>query len=36
MLSVPTSEHTFDEPGVYGYACRPHRNIGQRGAIVVE
>jgi len=28
-------EHTFGEPGVYRYACRPHRGIGQRGAIVV-
>jgi halocyanin-like protein len=29
-------EHTFEEPGVYRYACEPHRSIGQRGAIVVE
>jgi halocyanin-like protein len=29
-------EHTFDEPGVYRYACRPHRSLGEKGAIVVE
>jgi halocyanin-like protein len=29
-------EHTFDEPGGYRYACRPHRSLGERGAIVVE
>jgi halocyanin-like protein len=29
-------EHTFEEPGVYRYACEPHRAIGQRGALVVE
>ncbi len=27
--------HTFDEPGVYLYACRPHRSVGMKGAIVV-
>ncbi|ELZ58871.1 MULTISPECIES: halocyanin domain-containing protein [Halorubrum] len=29
-------EHTFNEPGVFRYACRPHRAIGHRGAIIVE
>ncbi|WP_232745109.1 halocyanin domain-containing protein [Halorubrum aethiopicum] len=29
-------EHTFNEPGVFRYACRPHRALGHRGAIVVE
>ncbi|WP_372480700.1 halocyanin domain-containing protein [Halomicrobium sp. HM KBTZ05] len=29
-------EVTFDEPGVYPYACYPHEAIGQRGGIVVE
>jgi halocyanin-like protein len=29
-------EHAFEEPGVYRYACEPHRAIGQRGALVVE
>ncbi|MUW14957.1 halocyanin domain-containing protein [Halorubrum sp. CBA1125] len=29
-------EHTFNETGVYRYACEPHRAIGQRGAIIVE
>ncbi|MFC5136151.1 MULTISPECIES: halocyanin domain-containing protein [Haloferacaceae] len=29
-------EHTFNETGVFRYACRPHRGLGHRGAIVVE
>ncbi|MFC5277788.1 halocyanin domain-containing protein [Halorubrum rubrum] len=29
-------EHTFNETGVFRYACRPHRDLGHRGAIVVE
>ncbi|SMO51215.1 halocyanin domain-containing protein [Halorubrum cibi] len=29
-------EHTFNETGVFRYACRPHRALGHRGAIVVE
>jgi len=29
-------EHTFDETGVYRYACEPHESLGQRGALVVE
>ena len=28
-------EHTFEETGVYRYACGPHESLGQRGAIVV-
>ncbi|MCU4743113.1 halocyanin domain-containing protein [Halobacteria archaeon AArc-m2/3/4] len=31
-----TFEHTFDEEGVYTYYCEPHRNMGQKGAVVVE
>lgn len=31
-----TFTHTFEEPGVYRYTCRPHRGIGQKGAVVVE
>jgi len=29
-------EHTFEESGVYRYACAPHHSIGEKGAIVVE
>jgi len=29
-------EHTFEEPGVYRYACAPHHSLGAKGAIVVE
>lgn len=29
-------EHTFEEPGVYRYACVPHHSLGAKGAIVVE
>ena len=29
-------EHTFEEPGVYRYACAPHHALGAKGAIVVE
>ncbi|WP_281193659.1 halocyanin domain-containing protein [Halorubrum sp. F4] len=29
-------EHTFNETGVFRYACQPHRALGHRGAIVVE
>ncbi|AZH24303.1 halocyanin domain-containing protein [Haloplanus aerogenes] len=29
-------EHTFEEPGVYRYACAPHHTLGAKGAIVVE
>jgi halocyanin-like protein len=28
-------EHTFENTGVYRYACGPHESLGQRGAIVV-
>lgn len=28
-------EHTFDAGGTYLYHCTPHRDMGQRGAIVV-
>jgi len=29
-------EHTFDETGVYRYACGPHQSLGAKGAVVVE
>ena len=29
-------EHTFEEAGVYRYACAPHHSLGAKGAIVVE
>jgi halocyanin-like protein len=29
-------EHTFEETGVYRYACAPHQSLGAKGAIVVE
>jgi halocyanin-like protein len=29
-------EHTFEESGVYRYACAPHHSLGAKGAIVVE
>ena len=29
-------EHTFEEPGVYRYACTPHRALGMRGVVIVE
>ena len=29
-------EHTFEDTGVYRYACEPHEPLGQRGAIVAE
>lgn len=29
-------EHTFEEPGVYRYACAPHHSLGEKGALVVE
>lgn len=29
-------EHTFEEAGVYRYACAPHHSLGGKGAIVVE
>lgn len=29
-------DYTFDESGVYLYACTPHRSVGMRGAVVVE
>lgn len=28
-------EHTFDVSDIYLYFCRPHRSLGQKGAIVV-
>lgn len=31
-----TFEHTFESTGVYRYYCRPHRAVGQKGAVVVE
>ncbi|MEA5387068.1 halocyanin domain-containing protein [Haloarculaceae archaeon H-GB2-1] len=30
-----TFEYTFDETGVYKYACIPHKALGMKGAIVV-
>ncbi|WP_283403154.1 halocyanin domain-containing protein [Halorubrum sp. DM2] len=29
-------EYTFNETGVFRYACGPHREVGHRGAIIVE
>lgn len=30
-----TFKHTFEEEGVYKYACTPHKTMGMKGAIVV-
>jgi len=30
-----TFEHTFEEAGVYRYACTPHKALGMKGAVVV-
>ena len=30
-----TFEHTFEETGVYRYACTPHKALGMKGAVVV-
>ncbi|MFC7098924.1 halocyanin domain-containing protein [Halobaculum marinum] len=30
-----TFEHTFEETGVYRYACTPHKAMGMKGAVVV-
>jgi hypothetical protein len=30
-----TFEQTFDEEGVYKYACTPHKPMGMKGAVVV-
>jgi len=30
-----TFEQTFDEEGVYKYACTPHKPLGMKGAVVV-
>ena len=29
-------EHTFEETGIYRYACAPHRALGMVGAVIVE
>ncbi|QIB76570.1 halocyanin domain-containing protein [Halogeometricum borinquense] len=29
-------ENTFDEPGTYLYACKPHGPLGMKGAVIVE
>lgn len=29
-------EETFSETGVYRYTCKPHHDLGHRGAIIVE
>ncbi|KTG09553.1 halocyanin [Haloprofundus marisrubri] len=29
-------EYTFEEKGIYRYACEPHESLGGRGAIIVE
>lgn len=29
-------EETFSETGVFRYACKPHHDLGHRGAIIVE
>ncbi|SDM91292.1 halocyanin domain-containing protein [Halogranum gelatinilyticum] len=31
-----TFEHTFEESGVYLYACEPHQSLGMKGAVIVE
>ena len=31
-----TFEHTFEESGIYRYACEPHVALGMRGAVIVE
>ncbi|WP_224270841.1 halocyanin domain-containing protein [Haloprofundus salinisoli] len=31
-----TFEYTADEPGTYLYYCTPHRELGMKGAVVVE
>ena len=38
VLSAPDAafEHTFENAGVYRYACEPHRALGMKGAVVVE
>jgi halocyanin-like protein len=30
-----TFEHTFEQAGVYTYACTPHETLGMKGAVVV-
>ncbi|WP_425601419.1 halocyanin domain-containing protein [Halobaculum magnesiiphilum] len=30
-----TFEHTFEEAGIYRYACTPHKALGMKGAVVV-
>jgi halocyanin-like protein len=30
-----TFEHTFEEEGVFKYACTPHQTLGMKGAVVV-
>ncbi|MEM9011229.1 MAG: pseudoazurin [Pseudomonadota bacterium] len=29
-------ELTFDQPGIYGYACTPHETVGMVGLVIVE
>ncbi len=29
-------EHTFQEPGTYGYVCEYHQDLGQHGTVTVE
>ncbi len=31
-----TFRHTFDGTGTYEYYCSPHKNLGMKGAVVVE
>ncbi|MFW6318040.1 MAG: halocyanin domain-containing protein [Halorubrum sp.] len=31
-----TFEHTFEESGVYTYACTPHESVGMKGVVYVE
>ena len=31
-----TFDHTFEESGIYEYACTPHAAVGMKGAIYVE
>jgi len=31
-----TFTHTFAEAGTWRYHCEPHRDVGMKGAVVVE
>lgn len=36
LAAQETVQHTFEEPGDVPYFCRPHRQLGMVGRIVVE